>query len=712
MAIDFSLTHFIKEAQQQHGLQTEDYARYHHYVTKRVAALRQQLHLSNEKKRFLHKEVTITNATDARHLMLLALYAERCFAAAETLQEQWQAGQRAGNTGTRPAGGVPPHDQYRKRLNKAVKWAGELARIAQAAGSAALAEECEAYHMESQGRARVAHGHLSEAKEMFLRARESYLRRYRDVATPPTAADTLRMKVSELNDRTVYCQQRLGEEGGVTATEAATTHGGTVAGRHDRSNGSHDAWEDHCVRVTGEEGEPADMDADMTTLRWNGRALRLTGMKVRSALREARSVGVETAEAKALESAGVIISVGQVNKVLELMDRRISYYNDALTHAQQDLRVGVSETSAQKTEQQLIVHYFLFSVAHEQVRRALFLARVYERRFYATERAVRRTPLSSSVSALTSASASSMQPCTSDRHEERTVLEDEDADCWMATKKMGLWPAGAAHHPSSSSMHGPDAHLLVQTKSRKSDVTPALYASPLEVIHLYRTAGEALAKMELLPGVSHRRDVQELRAVCEAGQRLFAGEGWRVSGEEEKARLCYQRALDWIDEAVRAESREGVVVSEPVAQMRARVQCALLRNTAAAHAAAAASTVPRFVNYWTDVNEDEVVAARNVVRFPPRMQAISCKPAFIDIVGTFIQYPQVAPSSTGGHCAEKGGGEPAMTRGVKAGQTGVRAAGQGITAHTRNDGVDGASEANSAAQGGKRWPWKWGWANG
>ncbi|EPY29078.1 signal recognition particle subunit SRP68 [Strigomonas culicis] len=169
------------------------------------------------------------------------------------------------------------------------------------------------------------------------------------------------MKVGELDDRVVYCMQRLGEDA-KAYTPAALPH--------------------HAV-VSEEAGEA---QTTRTVLQWNGRELAVANIKVKDALREARSVPVHSVEAKVLEGSGAV-TVGQMNKVLDLMDRRVNYYNDALAHARQDLR-GAAEGTAQQTQLQLLVHFFLFQVAAETLSRNLFLAEVHSRRFHATEAAL------------------------------------------------------------------------------------------------------------------------------------------------------------------------------------------------------------------------------------------------------------------------------------------------------------------------------------
>src|SRR3989338_3956333 len=45
--VSFDLLYAIRETQLQHGLRSDDFAKYHHYCTGRIKTLRKQLKLSN-----------------------------------------------------------------------------------------------------------------------------------------------------------------------------------------------------------------------------------------------------------------------------------------------------------------------------------------------------------------------------------------------------------------------------------------------------------------------------------------------------------------------------------------------------------------------------------------------------------------------------------------------------------------------------------------
>lgn len=354
--LDLDLPFFLKETQLQHGLRGEDYQRYHMYLTNRVATLRKQTHLSNDKKKFLHKEVTPNTATDIQHLILLLFYAERCCAAAEALQARRQtlAADRASGI-SREQSACPPAGLFRKRLNKAVKWTEKLVLVADAVASPRLQQQCRAYHLEVLGRCQSCHREEAKAKTSFLASRHIYFQLLSQCDTEKSEL-VLRQKLSELDDRIGYCMQMLGED--------------PLSYKPD----------------TGRDTVSEALQS--TQLEWNGKPLVVLSIKVKDALREADAIPVQEMQRKVLDSgAGTAIPVGQVSRVLDMYDRRVGYCNDGLNHARQDLRAAGSK----KTELQLIVHYFHFRVAEEVLMRKFFMADVYARRFEATEQVVRGT---------------------------------------------------------------------------------------------------------------------------------------------------------------------------------------------------------------------------------------------------------------------------------------------------------------------------------
>ncbi|KAG5468322.1 hypothetical protein LSCM1_02302 [Leishmania martiniquensis] len=563
MAADFDLTLFIKETQLQHGLRAEDYERYHYYATNRLATLRQQLSLSNDKKRFLHKEVTPQNATDARHLMLLALYAERCWAEAEAMQVHLQAREmpRAGDT-KKPKGGVPPHCQYRKRLNKSVKWATKLLEVANVVASDRVKKECTAYLKDIVGRCHASHNRFKEAKEAFLEAREAFAA-LRLISTETQWA-VIACKMSELDDRVVYCMQRLSENPttyrpapifSATSADVAATDGAVPAG-----------------------GAPQ--------LSWNQRTLKVYSIKVKDALREAQLVEVEPTEAKLRETCGVV-PLGQSNRVLDLMDRRINYYNDALAHARQDLRAAPD--GALKTECQLIVHCVLFHVAQETLRRTFFLIDLHRRRFEATEQVLRR------------AGANSDLPRPLSPRDNRQQQQHH-------------------HHQ----------------QRKKAAIAPSQYVSPLEVVRLYQAAAGSVEEMELLPGVAGRDDVEALRAVCAAGQLFFTGESWRLATAWPKALKCYREALALLREA---KSGAAAALQKHIEKRLIQGAAEVVLATSSVSSSFSARGPVSSMTYLIDANEEKTQVAQGVVRFPPDYHAAPCKPVFVDIALTFVNYP-------------------------------------------------------------------------
>jgi signal recognition particle subunit SRP68 len=345
MALNVDLFLTLKETQLHHGLRTENFARYHKYLSGRVATLRRQLKLSNEKKKFLNKDLARSKVADSRYLLLLALYAERCWAEAEEMLEL-RASMSQGS-GKKPGGGTPPSEQFRKRFNKAVVWATRLREVGEAVGNERTKIECEAYYHEVAGRCAVSHARYTEAKRSFTNARGLLfsLRLQCSEAQWPVILN----KVGEMDDRVVFCMQCLGED-------AASYH--------------------------PDLGDAATASHFATTVEWNGRKLNVINVKVKDALREATQLDASAVLSRSLEAASLVPAGTQI-RVLEAMDRTIGLYNDALQHTRQDLR---SASESRKTELQLLVHYISYQIAWHALQRSRFMIEVFQRRYCATVR--------------------------------------------------------------------------------------------------------------------------------------------------------------------------------------------------------------------------------------------------------------------------------------------------------------------------------------
>ncbi|ESS68393.1 hypothetical protein TCDM_02774 [Trypanosoma cruzi Dm28c] len=578
--MEFDLSHFLKEIQLQHGLRGEDYARYRRYTTNRLSTLRHQLGLLHDPKRFKLKEITPQNATRPEHLQLLVLYVERCWAAAEEMQERRR--NVGGGGENKPPGGIPPSDQFRKRLNKSVKWASKLHEVARIVAHPRLKQEAEAYSLEVKGRAAAAHGAMVEAKKFFSMARELYyaLRK----SSTPEQWMLLLTKVNELDDRVVYCMLRLGED----------------ASKYK----PHVDLEDTMERLAA------------TTIEWNGRQLNVASIKVKDALREVRTLNVESVKTKALELGGPI-PLGQQNKVLDLMDRRIGCLNDALAHARQDLRTLSDDR--QKTELQLLVHYLLFHVSQETLHRTLFMAEVYIRRFCATEKSL------------------------------------------------------SGGSSSSSGNNKINTHIYSSGFKNKKEITPSQYASPLEIVRLYDTALETLGEMELLPGVAGRADLEELTALCRAGKLLYLGEGWRISLEPTHAQNCYKASLSTLEGVPSTPRVEKLrlVVEKRSLQLASSTLLTTLQSGVAARRVEEAKE--KSTQYLVDAG-DQVAVAQNIIKFPPDYQAVPCKPVFVDIALTYVEYPT-----------------------------------HDISSRTKPRDEQPKPSDSAGAKEEKRWKWGWGW---
>lgn len=780
--IDLDLTFFLKEVQLQNGLRGEDYKRYHQYISNRVATLRKQLRLSNEKKKFLHKEISPSNATNPKHLLLLALYAERCWASAETMQahlrdSEGRVGSAGdGTTGGRAtttvgeknvSGGLPPRGQYRKRLNKAVKWAENLVSVAKAVGSSRVQMQSEAYLAEAKGRCFLAHNNEKGAKEEFRSARDLHYELLLQLLSRPSlinkngglstssvstkvdgtdlnereeeeSKSVLQQKIYEMDDRVVYCMQRQKEDVSSYSpptVEAALKHREPTSQQKQRSG----------VESRHEDGSDAigAVGFSSSSWWWNGRALTVYSMKVKDAVREAKAVPVEELERKVLEdhsektlqdgshtrqsSSPVsttvssfssvvaskgrsVIPVGQVNRVLDALDRRIGYYNDALVYARQDLRAAVEETS-HRTTLQLLVHYLLYHVAEGTLHRKLFLAEIHARRFQATEKAVLY----------------------------KRQVEDAAA---------------------------PGEARMKRKKEKKEILPPSQYASPLEVIRLYETATETVEEMTLLPGVAERDDLEAYEALCAAGKTLYIGEACRIKGDLQKAEVGYRTAMKILEKTkIFSHTVNGSKASRNSANStigkETETYLSLLRNRAEVmhtqaeqlalqaaslqilHTASSPESRDSSVSsipYLSDVvsnrfpktkltatskgasngADDVVVAvAKHVMPFPPSYQIAPAKPTFVDIACTYIDFSQNETSEqTAPVHAEPetklnalGSSKNSGAKKSHVDPSHAGNAGSNSLKFSNNEKDDAKKNENTPSTKEKGWGFKWGWGS-
>ena len=524
--VTYDLLLSIKETQLQHGLRAENHARYHQYLTHRLATLRRQLGLGNDRKKFLHKEVTAANATDPRHFELLALYAERCWAEAEAQISKRNTAKVADNQ--RPVGGVPPASQSGKRLNKAVVWSAQLLAIGEAVADPRLKVECVAYHAETRGRCHALHRRFDDARRAFIEARNAYFSLHG--TSSEQQWPIVLAKVVELDDRIYYAMQCLGEDPTTYKPQlgsAATTQ-------------------------------------FATTVEWNGRRLLVSSVKVKDSLREAIRSDPIPMRNKALEG-GSIVNVGMQNRVLDAFDRTIGLYNDALAHCRQDLREA---SEGRKTELQLLVHYLSYHVSLFTYERTMFMVDVFERRFFATKE-------------------------------------------------------------------------VITTGKLSKDCPVAQYASPLEVIRLYDAALEAVGDMNLLPGVMGSDAVVRMEAECRGGRFVMLGESWRIAADSALASACFTAAAKALKEVSPPSTRSGALMVSLQRSVVALTAESVLQSSPSTGAQATLSSSTTV--YLTDAL-DECKSSNKLVKFPPDYQAVPCKPVFVDIASTFVEYPP-PPSS-------------------------------------------------------------------
>ncbi|RNF08240.1 signal recognition particle subunit SRP68 [Trypanosoma rangeli] len=269
------------------------------------------------------------------------------------------------------------------------------------------------------------------------------------------------------------------------------------------------------------------------------------------------------------------------------MDRRIGCLNDALAHARQDLRALSDDR--QKTELQLLVHYLLFQVFFETLQRTLFMVEVYVRRFCATEKSL----------------------------------------------------SGGGGSSSGTGNNKVNINTISFGGKNKKEIPPSQYASPLEIVRLYDAALETLDEMELIPGVAGRAEVEEFTALCHAGKLLYMGEGWRISRELVRAQNCYRASLATLEEVPSTplvETLRLVVEKRSLQLASSALLTTVPSGVAVGKVGKEMEEKEKATQYLVDAG-DQVTVAQSIIKFPPDYQAVPCKPVFVDIALTYVDYP-------------------------------------------------------------------------
>ena len=553
-SVSLDLLKEVKEMQLQHGLRSDDFGRYHKYITRRLHTLRGQLNLSNDKKKFLNKHVTVHIANDPRHVMMLVLEVERAWASAEADKAQMAAAEPTVSTSVL-------HHHIRNRMNKAQKWTAKLVTIVEAIGDARLKAETTGYVQEIAGRAALSHNDFADAKKAFRAARDAFYGLHKQSTQEQWSLVVA--KIRECDDRVLYAMQRLGEDAS-------------------KYNPPMDA-----VKSVGE---------DAAQVKWLGRPITVISIKVKELLRSANEANKQRDDFQ--KSRDCVSLVNAQPRLLEFFDRSIGFYNDAISHCQQDIRDNVGD----RIPMQLLEHYLRYLLHNTTLERTQFVIDVYARRFRQT----------------------------------RAAIE---------SKIPGALPLPSVEGDG----------VTAANASANFDTTYA--ASPMEIVHLYDQAIEAITKITVLPGVEDDDEMNDLvndkLALCRAGRLYYAGEGWVISDNRALALASYQEVDKILSEVKGKDAKTTAKKLSKAARTAITRLAALpyLQDTASSDAAGPSSKLHDDIALADAPKEFK--ACKKFVRLPPDYQSVPVKPVFVDIASTFIDMPSTssataAPSKSGG----------------------------------------------------------------
>jgi signal recognition particle subunit SRP68 len=625
MVVAFNLLLSLREVQLQHGLRSDDWAKYRAYLTGRIKTLRKQLKLSMPHKRVVKakkdakveptymapKEVTPLNAHDPRHVTLLALQCERAWAESEVLRAASTAAVAQNETLQRHGGSAATVIRHsRARLGAALHHAHHLKEVVDAVGDAALKAQVAAYTAEMEGRREFLRADFAAAKELFLDARARYFALERaavDGGSVEVRA-VLSERRSDCDNRIVTCMRRLGQDAAQyrPAVNAAAT------------------------------GADAGAGTTLGTTPWLGRALNVVNVTALDWIQRAEAenafaaAAAVTGGAAAVEAAAGLSSASwwlyqqqsATNKAQDSFDRAVGLLQDALTLVAADLRSAVAGTEAASTLR-LLQHCLTF-------RRLMCVA---HRGYLASAAMGARLVLS--VELLHGAAGPGGR---------------------LPGKRLpAALPAGVPALPTK------ELHF-----------TAAQLVSPVDVVRAFDLVLASLQEAALLPGVEDNAAFKALIQRVRAERLFYMSMGWDLVGDAPQRLAClnsaaaligtcapakgdstaFAAAFSCVSPALAAprEVLEGRVAGDALVATAVAVAPTLgeeggvaLGAQRAGAAGSSTSSAAAAVRVAGD-DLDSLEPCQAFATFPPPFQAAPCKPAFVDIAGTYLSFPGAAAS--------------------------------------------------------------------
>jgi len=333
----------IKAAQLQNGLRHGDYQRYRQYCTRRLRRLRVGLHFTYGKREFKPRPLTSDVVSDARHLLLPLVNAERSWGYAMQLKNDMTAETQR------------KRFHLIKRLTKAAQSAAQLKELCAARADTRTQLQAEAYAAWMEGSVRFERNQHDRALANFLHAKTVYEK------LGSIGGSSMQLlceeRVASLADSIRFCRYMLrgrAEGSELAEMELAASGNDLLAAKIEQL----------------QQERVAEQAKTLDTIEWQGRTVPVSNEKLRmhfveaNNLREQLNMAMEDADKKTKEEdekAAVASSNSPVNKdggsdapsnLSVLYQKLFSSYDDSL----KIVRDALVEPKMLESHKQFLIH--------------------------------------------------------------------------------------------------------------------------------------------------------------------------------------------------------------------------------------------------------------------------------------------------------------------------------------------------------------------
>lgn len=318
----------LQEAQQTHGLRAGDYLRYRQYCQRRLRRIFVRLNFLHGGKRYQKLQLIPEVVSDARHLHILLLQAERAWAHSEQLREE--------NTG-----GEPRKQHHRlNKLRRAVKWSADLRELSKEFTDSASQAQAEAYAEQLAGLCLLAKEEWEPALHALTKSRDIWASQAAE-EKDADMKDMFLLRIAQIEQNRRVCWYKTGRDVNDFRT---------------------------LVEIGGGSNQAA--------ISWRGKPVEIRSEKVRQYLSDAND---QLSEISRLEQLDVIGGTTALNNTLEKYDRLFITYNDAIAIIRQNLR----DETADAAVLHFSLNYLQYVLLENTIKRNLYLVRSYAARFAA-----------------------------------------------------------------------------------------------------------------------------------------------------------------------------------------------------------------------------------------------------------------------------------------------------------------------------------------